>query len=186
MIAIIEPMKVYVIRHGQTNYNLDSLCNSDPSKDVHLTEKGIQQAESAANKLKDKELDVIYISNLKRTLQTAEIINVHHGLEFVEDARIGDRKTGFESKPASEFFAAVDASNDKVNAKFNDGESFAEERERVFGFLDELVSKNYRTVLLVTHAEIMTIIHGYFHNMDDIDMWNMEQFSNAEVIEIDT
>ncbi len=179
-------MKIFVIRHGQTNYNLQHLCNSDPSKDVFLTEQGMQQAETAAQELKDKAFEVIFISNLRRTQQTAEIVNRYHNVQLKVDDRLGDRKTGFDSKPAADFFAAVNASPNGLSAKFNDGESFVEEKERVFSFLNELTNSNYKSVLIVTHAEIMQIIYGYFHNLTDKDMWEMPEFKNTEVVVFDT
>ena len=178
-------MKIYAVRHGQTNYNVKGLCNNDPSKDVHLTEEGTKQAEDVARKLKDREFEAIFVTSLKRTRQTADIINQLHIVEVVEEPRLSDRKTGFDSKPASEFFAAIDSSENKITAKFNDGESFAEERKRVFHFLDELVKQSYKSVLLVSHTETMTIIYGYFHEKSDDEMWNMDEFSNAEVVEFE-
>lgn len=45
-------MKVYLVRHGQTNYNEMGLTNSDPNIDVHLTEIGIKQIEELSERLK--------------------------------------------------------------------------------------------------------------------------------------
>ena len=179
-------MKIYAVRHGQTNYNVRNLCNNDPSKDVHLTELGLSQANSVAEKLDNHhKFEVIFISELPRTRQTAEIINRNHSVEVIVDSRINDRATGFDSKPASEFFVAVDAAPDPLAAKFNDGESFLEEKKRVFEFLDEVTSKDYKSILIVSHTEIMTIIYGYFHKLSDLDMWEMEEFANSEVVEFE-
>ena len=38
-------MKLIATRHAETNYNVKDLVNYDPTIDVHLTEKGINQAE---------------------------------------------------------------------------------------------------------------------------------------------
>ena len=178
----VKPLKIFVVRHGQTNYNLQNLCNNDPSIDVFLTEDGVKQAEGVAEELKDKQFEAIFISNLRRTKQTAEIINRHHKALIIEDLRIGDRKTGFESKPAEVFYDAVKAAPDGLNAKFNGGESFSEEKARVFAFIDELANGGYTSVLIVTHAEIMKLIFGYFYGLKDEDMWEMNDFKNTEVI----
>ena len=63
------------MRHGRTNYNDLNLCNDDPNRDVHLTNKGIMQAEEAALALRDVVFDRMIVSPLPRTRQTAEIIN---------------------------------------------------------------------------------------------------------------
>ena len=70
-------MQVYFIRHGQTNYNLLNLCNDVVDKQVSLTEIGKQQAASLANTLKDVHIDKILVSELPRTRQTADIINLN-------------------------------------------------------------------------------------------------------------
>ena len=62
-------MKIYAVRHGHTNYNEMGLCNGDPRVDVHLTSKGILQAEEAANTLKEVPLECIFVSQLPRTRQ---------------------------------------------------------------------------------------------------------------------
>lgn len=51
-------MKVFYVRHGQTNYNILDLCNDDPSKDVFLTDLGKQQAEVVRNKIKNIDLEI--------------------------------------------------------------------------------------------------------------------------------
>ncbi len=66
------------MRHGKTNYNILRLCNDDPKREVHLTEKGSTQAEDAANKLKNVPIVRIIVSELPRTRQTAEIVNQYH------------------------------------------------------------------------------------------------------------
>ena len=43
-------MKVYALRHGQSQYNLLGLCNDDPKTDVHLNDTGKLQAQAAAER----------------------------------------------------------------------------------------------------------------------------------------
>lgn len=89
-------MKITVVRHGQTNYNVAGLHNSDPSIDVHLTNNGIDEAKQVALKLKDEPFDALFVSELPRTRQTAEYINEYHKLPILVDARLNDINTGFE------------------------------------------------------------------------------------------
>ena len=84
-------MKLYLARHGRTNYNDLGLCNADPAVDVHLTPSGVAQAGALAEKLKLVPLDHIFASELNRTQQTAEIINKFHNLEIEIDARLKRR-----------------------------------------------------------------------------------------------
>jgi probable phosphoglycerate mutase len=120
-------MKVYFARHGKTNYNDLRLCNADPSVDVHLTERGIEQAKALAKELKQAPLEHIFISELQRTRQTAEIINVFHNSPIEVNPLLNDHRSGYEGKPARLLRHALDASEDRWTARFNGGESTNEE-----------------------------------------------------------
>ncbi|MFH1590268.1 MAG: histidine phosphatase family protein [archaeon] len=175
-------MKVYFVRHGQTNYNLQCLCNDDPTKDVRLTDLGKEQARIVAEQIKDVKLDLVLTSELPRTKETASIVAKNHDVEFKVEPRINDRKSGFDSKTEMEFFEALKP--DIFNLKFNGGESFQEEKKRVFSFLEELKTYNLNNVLIVSHKEILQIINGYFNDLTDEEMW-ASKVSNCEVMEVD-
>ena len=89
-------MNLYVMRHGRTNYNELGLCNDDPTADVHLNDIGQQQAQAAAEQLRDVALDRIIVSPLPRTRQTAEFVNqYHHAPIEVHPAINGQGQTTF-------------------------------------------------------------------------------------------
>ena len=92
-------MDVYFMRHGQTNYNQQGLCNSDPARDVHLTPQGKAQAQQAAEQLKSVPLQLIIASPLPRTRQTATIMNQYHQCHIEYDDTIADIRSGFEDRP---------------------------------------------------------------------------------------
>ena len=66
-------MKIFFVRHGQTEANLNKVMAGH--KDVLLTEKGKEQAYITAENLKDYNIDLMFVSPLKRARETAEIIN---------------------------------------------------------------------------------------------------------------
>lgn len=175
-------MKIYLVRHSETNYNALKLCNADPAVDVHLTDNGIEQTKNLAELLKNADYEIVYISHLPRARQTAEIINELHGKDLVVDERLGDNKTGFESKPVAEWFTALESSGDKWNSRFNDGESLAEAASRAQGFIDELKGKSYKSVLIVTHGFITQAIFGYLENksLEEASEFNLPQGTYAE------
>lgn len=70
---------VYLVRHGQTDWNHDDLCMGQ--QDIPLNDLGRRQAELTAERLAKEKLASIYSSDLGRALQTAEIIAEPHGLE---------------------------------------------------------------------------------------------------------
>src|SRR6266853_6442745 len=70
--SLEEPKDVHIVRHGETQANDDNTVRGqDP---VPLNENGRQEAEKAADELKDKGVDTIVASDLKRSRETAEII----------------------------------------------------------------------------------------------------------------
>ena len=175
-------MKLYLARHAQTNYNVLKLANADPSVAVYLSDEGIKQAENLQDLLKDVDYDAVYISELSRTRQTAEIVNEAHNKELIVDARINDNKTGFESEPVADFLNAVESTDDPWNVKFGDGESLNEAAERARNFIDELKTREYQSVLVVTHGFITQAIFGYLENktLEEASEFNLVQGTYVE------
>ena len=54
-------MKVFLVRHGQTDTNINNLYNF---RGEDINQKGIQQAEDLREKIKDMDFDIIYCSPL--------------------------------------------------------------------------------------------------------------------------
>ena len=86
-------MNLYVVRHGQTEANVNHLFNGRNERD--LTEFGIEQANSLANRMKTISIDLIFSSPLKRAIHTASILNINN-IEIVFDDRIIERDYGEE------------------------------------------------------------------------------------------
>ncbi len=65
-------MRIYVVRHGQTEMNNRKALQG--RSNYPLNEAGIAQAQKAAEELKHIAFAKVYTSPLKRAIQTAEII----------------------------------------------------------------------------------------------------------------
>lgn len=83
-------MEILLTRHGQTDWNL--LKKVQGKADIELNEKGIQQAETTRDFLKEKSIDLILCSPLKRAIQTAEIINQGRNIRIIIDERVSSLK----------------------------------------------------------------------------------------------
>jgi alpha-ribazole phosphatase len=164
-------MKIYLARHGRTNYNDLGLCNADPTVDVHLTRVGAEQAEDLADKLKQVQLDHIFVSELRRTQQTAEIVNKSHNLEIEIDPRLNDGKSGFEGKHFTEYENALNAATNRWTVRFNDGESIEDIKKRVVDFINELRTKKYDAVLIVTSLWIIQAILAVVRHIPNEEAW---------------
>ena len=65
-------MELVFIRHGQGEHTMD-VPRSLQLKDPSLTPKGVKQAELLRNKFPLTNNDIVFISPIRRTLQTAFI-----------------------------------------------------------------------------------------------------------------
>ena len=90
-------MKIYVLRHGQTSWNVDNIIQG--KQDIELNEVGIRQAYEAKEKVNMLNIDLIMCSPLKRTKKTAEIINQDKNLDIIYKKELIERDLGeFEGK----------------------------------------------------------------------------------------
>lgn len=173
-------MKVFFLRHGESSANVLGICSDDPRADVHLTEKGIRQAEEAARRLADVPIDRICVSEHARTRETAEIVNRTHGVRITIHPEINDLKTGMDGRPVEAYHRAVAA--DPLNTRIGNGETWLEHKARVLGFIHWLRGQPERTVLVVAHGETLKVAAGFFRGLSD-DAMRRLHFDNAEMVE---
>lgn len=64
--------RLILVRHGQSQWNLENRFTG--WMDVPLSKKGIDEAISAGEKLKDIEFDTMYVSHMLRAIQTLNYI----------------------------------------------------------------------------------------------------------------
>lgn len=168
------------MRHGQTNYNLLGLCNDDPRNDVHLTELGRRQARVAAARLRDAGLQHIFVSELARTRQTAEIVRDDRAIPITARPELNDIRSGFNNRPVAEYFAA--AGHDRLHRRINGGESLLDYKARVLPFLDWLRQRPESVVLVVAHEETLRVIAAHLRGLSDEEMERLA-FGNGEILE---
>ncbi|XP_065121702.1 fructose-2,6-bisphosphatase TIGAR B isoform X1 [Paramisgurnus dabryanus] len=92
-----------VVRHGETHYNRDKLLQGQ-GIDTLLSDTGHQQAAAAGVYLKDLHFTNVFVSNLQRAIQTAEIILKNNlnssATEMVLDPLLRERGFGVaEGRP---------------------------------------------------------------------------------------
>jgi len=85
-------MKIYLARHGETEYNRKRLLMGQ--KDIPLNKKGVKQAEKLAKYMKDKGITAIYSSDLSRAFKTAEIIGEELNLPVTEFGEFKEHSLG--------------------------------------------------------------------------------------------
>jgi isoleucyl-tRNA synthetase len=89
-----ESVHMTMVRHGQTDWNRDELCQGQEA-DRALTDLGKKQAQETAMKLKGQSFDCIVTSDLQRARETAEILSKELGVQIAEkSALFRERKMG--------------------------------------------------------------------------------------------
>ncbi|NJD36269.1 MAG: histidine phosphatase family protein [Betaproteobacteria bacterium] len=169
------------MRHGESEYNVLGLCNDDPRIPVALTAHGRSQVGRAATGFEPGTIDLLYVSQLPRALETAAIINRTQEAEIAIDPRLNDRRTGFEGRRVADYLAARDA--DPANFCAEGGESFTTLKARVLGFLGDLRAMHARRVLVVSHHEVLQIVRGHTLGWSDNEMrqWWIEPTGSFSV-----
>ncbi len=175
-------MPLWFMRHGQTNFNLLGLCNDDPRQDVHLTGRGIAQAEAAAEHLREKPLRRILVSELPRTRQTAEIINRYHQVVIDSHPELNDIRSGFNGRPVVDYFAAT--AEDPLHMRVNGGESLLDHKQRVERFLEKLQQQQKQDLLIVAHEETLRVVAAWFRGLPETALRELH-FKNCEVLEFE-
>lgn len=139
--------KIYLFRHGQSEFNLKKIFTG--WMDAKLTELGVEQARNLGEMLKDKKIDIAYVSRLSRAKDTlAEVLKFHPECkEIIVDDRMIERSYGaLAGKSHEETIAQYGQEQfDKWHRGWNDrppeGECFADVEIRVQAFIDDLKAK---------------------------------------------
>jgi len=87
------PVRVYIVRHGETQDNLDGIIQGH--RDTSLNSNGLEQARMAGEALKDAKLGIAFSSDLSRAVKTAEAILQHHpGITLHKRTELRERDMG--------------------------------------------------------------------------------------------
>ena len=174
-------MKLYVIRHGQTNCNKENKYNCRYDEDINET--GIMQAKEASNNVKKLEIDLIICSPLKRAKQTMDLINVNN-VPVTYDDRIIEREGGILTLTTVDSEFDENEYHNYYSKKTVEGlETLPNLLKRVFSFLDELKEKyQNKNILIVTHDSIGRAIQFYFEKLPaDGKIFKISGQKNCEI-----
>ena len=164
---------IYLVRHG-----LDDENYIGGYSDITLIEEGIKQANAAGLWLKEniKDINMIYTSDVKRAIQTSEIINTYLGIniQLKKELRELDKGTlnGMDKEQAKIIYPEY-MQNIDINTKYPNGESMVDLYNRIKILLEDL--KKYDNALLVTHRGVINMLYVFLNN-DELTM-NKEKYN---------
>ncbi len=153
-------MKIYLVRHGQSEGNKYNLTQTS---ETPLSKEGIKQSQKVAKRIKSLSIDFIYSSPFVRTKQTAEIISKETGIqieywqalhEVLHPSEIWDKPK--EDSEVKRVQALVRENYYKGDWKYSDEETPNELIKRATGILNHLLEQHEgQNVLCVTHGALM-------------------------------
>jgi 2,3-bisphosphoglycerate-dependent phosphoglycerate mutase len=171
-------MKLIAIRHGETEWNIQS--REMGQLDSALTVQGIQQAQAIAKRLSRRRFDALYCSDLGWAIRTAKIISSETGVEAVIDAGLRERNMGiFQGLTKAEMteqFPMEYLEYRRVGHTFRipQGESGQDRLARSIRVLTEIATRHVdQTVVVVTHGGFLM---GFFEHVLGMSPGNGRRF----------
>lgn len=148
-------MKIYLCRHGQTTGDIENRYGGD--YEDHLTEEGNKQANSLADKLSNKNIEVIFSSPRIRALETSKIIKLKLGVEIKTVENLRERNhygvlTGMVKADAKEKYPDEIEKVKDYRTNATNGEAYNPFKVRVESAWKEVVGSGFETVMVVSHG----------------------------------
>ncbi len=155
-----SPTRLLLIRHAQTEWNIQRRFQGHG--DSPITEEGQEQLQRLKSRLAGLEFDVVYSSDLRRTMETSQMLS---GKQRVEEPRLRERGVGILEGLNLEQIMAEHAeafrafrSGDKDH-QIEGGESLQNALNRAWTFLEEMPEKHPGAELAaVSHAGLIRLI----------------------------
>ena len=172
-------MKLYIIRHAETEYNRKGIIQGS-EVDSDINDVGESQANSFYEYYKDINFDKIYVSDLKRTFQTIR--------RFTENGSLYEKLKDFneiswginqgKNDDLEDYARLIDtwlAGN--LDNKFEEGESPNEMSIRLVKGFNKVLDDDHDTVLLCIHGRALRIL---LSKIIDNDLTKMDKYVHSK------
>jgi broad specificity phosphatase PhoE len=154
-----------LVRHAESLWNASGRWQGHG--DPELSARGREQAAEVAAELAHEPLDRLICSDLRRAVQTAEIIGAPHGLKPQPDARFRELDVGRWTGLTRSQIEALDPEllqrfeQEEPDLRAGGGESRRQMRRRVRGAIEALAAERAgETVALVVHLGVIRAALG--------------------------
>ena len=173
--------RLYLIRHGQVKGFEKFTANGHTNVDI--TEIGVEQMNSLAERLKQEKLEAIYSTGLIRTEKGAKIIGQHHDVPHFTNPELKEIYFGdWEGMTLEDIEKAWPG---ELTKRFSDivdyrpsgqGESMRDLSDRVIPGLKKILKEQAgKNILLAAHGGVNRIILCDALKMDIQNMFNIQQ-----------
>ena len=152
--------RFWLIRHGQTDWNLEGRWQGQAPHAPTLNATGRAQAVTVAKKLAGHAFTALYSSDLARAVETAETISAWIGVPMAVEPRLREVNLGVWEGMRSDELAIIFSSElrvreiDPVNARPpGGGETAAEVATRIRAAADDFAARHpNEDIVLVSHG----------------------------------
>ena len=176
-------MKIYYVRHGQTDWNLARKMQGGQTE-RELNKTGIKQAEETKRKLENIDYELVICSPMNRAKQTAEIIMKNKNVPLIIDERLRERKLGVLEGETITEECEKQIWDYKLDYKINGGESLSEFEQRILNFINNIKKKyNNKTILIIAHGGVAKVIKAHLYGKPKSENLNDYGMENCEIIE---
>ena len=170
---------LFAVRHGETEWNL--IEKQQGHLNSPLTDEGIRQAHYLADELTNRNIDVLYSSDLGRALQTAEIIAAKLSLDVHTDPRLRERHLGsMQGLTRKQFAEKFPDEAEKFNTHDPDyilpgGESTRQQHHRCIECAEDIAKRQIgKRILVVTHGGVLK---SFFYKATNTPLTEPRHFS---------
>ena len=161
---------LYLVRHGETVDNANQILQGQ--EQGLLNQTGIKQAETVRDKMKNTAIDIFMSSDLRRAIQTCEMIAAPHHKPIETTPLLRERDWGDLTGHYIPELQTITEWPENV-------ESLEVMRNRARDFLTMLQTKyEGKTILAVGHGIINKAVQSVYFNKP---MKEIEKMTNAEV-----
>jgi broad specificity phosphatase PhoE len=180
----LNSKKVYLVRHGQTDFNLKNIVQGS-GVDTDLNEMGRRQSNAFFNAYKEVPFDKIYTSVLKRSQQS---VQQFIDLGIPHDALVGLNEISWGTKEGHRVTVQEDEyyhymlqqwQTGNTNLRIEGGESPDDVVKRLKPAVDYIMKHtSEKTILICMHGRAIRILLCYLLNYP---LRSMDMFEHANL-----
>ncbi len=170
-------VKIILIRHGETDFNKQDK-EWGQGNEIPLNDWGVQQSEKLAKKIQEIKFEKIFSSDLKRAIQTAEIVRKTIGIPIIKDKRLREYNPG-EEDPSSEkwieeYKRLLNSGISKYDIRPFGGENIWDLIKRTKSFLSDL-EREKGTILIISHSGVNSALINLSQGREKNDFLSIKQ-----------
>ena len=170
---------IYLVRHGETDFNTDPVPRVRGRINVPLNDIGIAHCKAAGDFLANENLGKIYYSGIPRAKQSADCIAEKHStpVEMIEDPLVIDISWGiYEGKTYMEAFGDEKGGDLMFHPEkliVPEGETFYAVMDRLRLFFVKFWESDEEVCTIVSHGAITNVLSLMFLQSPLEKFWSM-------------